>query len=108
MLQWVSMTTTSAASIARRAEQLAPSLKALGDPHRLTIVMLLAEEPMTVKALQDTLGLGQTLVSHHIGILRRAGLVRAEPQGRSNVYELCCDALVEPVRTVAALAGDAG
>lgn len=97
----------TAPSPAAVAEQLAPRLKALGDVHRLTIVLLLGEGPRTVKQLQEELGLGQTLVSHHVGILRREGLVRAEPQGRSNVYELCCEALVEPVQTVARLAGDA-
>ncbi|HYF24718.1 MAG TPA: metalloregulator ArsR/SmtB family transcription factor [Baekduia sp.] len=87
------------------AERLAPRLKALGDPHRLTIVLLLGEGSRTVKELQQDLGLGQTLVSHHLGILRREGIVRSQPRGRSNVYELCCEALVEPVQAVSRLTG---
>ena len=92
----------AAADVAR---ELAPRLKALGDPHRLTIVLLLGEHARTVKELQEQLGLGQTLVSHHLSILRREGIVRSEPRGRSNVYELCCPELVEPVRAVAGLLG---
>ena len=94
---------TAASSAAKTAEQLAPRLKALGDVHRLTMVLLLADRPRTVKELQEATGLGQTLVSHHLGILRRARLVRAEPKGRTNVYELCCEELGDPVRTVASL-----
>jgi DNA-binding transcriptional ArsR family regulator len=95
--------TGSVADALAAAEQIAPRLKALADVHRLTIVLLLGDQAMTVKDLQDALGLRQTLVSHHLGILRRAGLVRAEPRGRSNVYELCCEAAADPVRTLFAL-----
>lgn len=91
-------------SAVRTAEELAPRLKALADVHRLTIVLLLADRAMSVKQLHEEMDLGQTLVSHHLAILRRAGLVRAEARGRSNVYRLCCDALTEPVRTIASLA----
>jgi DNA-binding transcriptional ArsR family regulator len=99
--------TAAVRSASKTAAGLAPRLKALGDVHRLTIVLLLADRPMTVKELTDELGLGQTLVSHHLGILRRAGLVESEPRGRSNVYALCCEALGDPVRTIAALADGA-
>lgn len=88
------------------AERLAPRLKALGDPHRLAIVLLLADRPMAVRELQEALGLRQTLVSHHLGALRRAGVVSATAEGRSNIYALCCDEIGDPVRTVAALVRD--
>ena len=95
--------TDSTQQVLAAAEQIAPRLKALADVHRLTIVLLLGDQPMTVKELQDVIGISQTLVSHHVGILRRAGLVRAEPKGRSNVYELCCEAAADPIRTLFAL-----
>ena len=97
--------TSTAATATRRAAALAPRLKALADPHRLAIVFLLAEEAMTVKGLQDATGLGQTLVSHHLRTLREQGLVRVEAHGRSNVYELCCEALEEPLQAIGRLAG---
>jgi DNA-binding transcriptional ArsR family regulator len=105
MPYWGSMATRTRDLLAE-ARALAPPLKALADPHRLALVLLLADEPRSVKQLQDATGLQQTLVSHHLRALRDHGIVRSSPQGRSNVYELCCDALVEPVRAIARLAAD--
>lgn len=92
------------ASTAERARVLAPQLKALGDENRLTLVLLLAEHPRTVRELADATGMGQTLVSHHLAPLRHQGLVTVTPRGRSNVYTLCCEALATPVRLLATLA----
>ena len=86
-----------------RAEALAPLLRALAEPRRLALLLLLADGPRTVKELQEATGLGQPLVSHHLKALREQGLVRVEPRGRSNVYELCCDALSDPVRVIGEL-----
>jgi len=86
------------------ARLLAPKLKALADETRLALVLCLTERPHTVRELQDKTGLGQTLVSHHLGLLKEQGLVTATAQGRSNTYALCCDQLAEPVRLLATLA----
>ena len=91
-------------SPADRARLLAPKLKALADQHRLEIVLLLAERPRTVKELQEATGLSPTLVSHHLKPLRDQDLVVARPVGRSNRYELCCEALGEPVKFLTTLA----
>jgi len=96
--------TSSGATAAERARELAPKLKALGDETRLTIALLLLERPMTVKELQEATGLGQTLVSHHLKPLREQELVSAIPRGRSNVYTLCCEELADVVRGLAAVA----
>ncbi|MCY0933968.1 ArsR/SmtB family transcription factor [Streptomyces sp. H34-S4] len=87
-----------------RARLLAPKLKALADEHRLTMVLLLAESPRTVKELQEATGLTQPLVSHHLALLREQELVSATARGRANVYALCCDQLAGPVRLLATLA----
>lgn len=87
-----------------RARLLAPKLKALADETRLTIVLLLAERPRTVRELQDAMGLGQTVVSHHLAPLREQGLVSVAARGRANVYTLCCEQLGDPVRLLATLA----
>nr|MDT0659399.1 metalloregulator ArsR/SmtB family transcription factor [Micromonospora sp. DSM 115978] len=86
------------------ARLLAPKLRALGDENRLTLLLLIAEEPRTVKELQAATGLSQALVSHHLGLLREQALVAAAPEGRSNRYNLCCAALAEPVRLLVSLA----
>ena len=92
------------AMLSEHARLLAPKLKALGDPTRLELVLLLAERSQTVKGLQETLGLSQTLVSHHLGVLRENHLVEMASEGRSNVYSLCCEELGDPVRVLAGLA----
>lgn len=55
---------------------LAESLKLLTDEHRLAIIAMLARGEWCVCHLVEILGLRQSTVSHHIGVLRRAGLVR--------------------------------
>jgi DNA-binding transcriptional ArsR family regulator len=89
------------------ARRLAPLLKAIADEHRLAILLLLAERKCTVVDLTSELGIGQTLVSHHLKALRDAGLVAATPVGRSNVYTMCCEAVAEPVRYLAGIAAAA-
>jgi len=86
------------------ARLLAPKLKALADETRLHLMLLLAERPRIVRELQEETGLGQTLVSHHLGMLKEQGLVSVTARGRSNVYALCCDQLADPVRVLASLA----
>lgn len=91
-------------SPADRARLLAPQLKALSDPNRLHLLLLLAEGPRSVRELTEAAGMSQTLVSHHLAPLREQGMVTITPRGRSNVYALCCEALAGPVRTLATLA----
>jgi ArsR family transcriptional regulator len=55
---------------------LARQLKALGDPTRLAIVALLARREYCVCDLMTALALPQSTCSHHLGVLKRAGLVR--------------------------------
>ena len=55
---------------------LARLLKALDDPTRLAIVALLARREHCVCDLMMALRLPQSTCSHHLGVLRRAGLVR--------------------------------
>ena len=51
-------------------------LSALADPVRLRIVALLREREQCVCHLTAELGLSQGTISHHMGVLKRAGLVR--------------------------------
>ena len=63
-------------------------LKALADPERLKIIQLLQSGPKNVSTLSDLLGADIANVSHHLGVLRHAGLVRNEKQGRFVLYSL--------------------
>jgi DNA-binding transcriptional ArsR family regulator len=62
--------------------------KALADPTRLRILALLAREELSVGELTEVLGMTQSRVSGHLGVLREAGLVRDRRQGTSAFYSL--------------------
>ncbi len=58
--------------------ELATAMKALSDPTRLVILDLLMEGVQCNCYLGDRLGLPMNLISHHLKVLREAGLVRTE------------------------------
>lgn len=69
------------------AADLASVLKAIADPHRLRILGLLDEGPMTVVEIERELGtISQPTVSHHVGILQAAGLVSRKRATSGRVY----------------------
>jgi ArsR family transcriptional regulator, arsenate/arsenite/antimonite-responsive transcriptional repressor len=77
------------------AATLASLFKALGDPHRVRIVNLLAnsEEPVCVCDFMPVLGLSQGTVSFHLKKLLGAGLVTREQRGTWAYYSLDRSAL---------------
>jgi ArsR family transcriptional regulator len=60
----------------------------IGDPHRLRLLYLVAEQPRNVTELTEALDIAQPTVSHHLRILRERGLVTAERDGTSIYYSL--------------------
>lgn len=63
-------------------------LKALADPTRLRISGYLAQRELCVCDLEALLGISQSMTSHHLGVLRRAGLLlqRREERDTRWVY----------------------
>jgi ArsR family transcriptional regulator len=57
------------------ADQAATLLKAVADPNRLRILDLLMQGDSCNCELNDKLGLPANLLSHHLRILRKAGLI---------------------------------
>ena len=73
------------------ADDMAVTFAALGDPARLRIVSMLAAAPEGSACgcdLEGPLGLAQPTVSHHLRILREAGLIEGERRGRWVHYRL--------------------
>ncbi|MDA8212720.1 MAG: metalloregulator ArsR/SmtB family transcription factor [Clostridia bacterium] len=68
--------------------KLAEFFKALGDENRLKIVQMLAEKEMCVCEVIDRLDLSQPAISHHLKILRQAGLVKDTKEGKWVYYAL--------------------
>ena len=81
-----------------QSDKCAELLKALGEPLRLRIVDVLRDGPMNVSELAERLKSEIVTVSHHLGILRHAGLVERQRQGRFIIYRLASVAF-EPSRT---------
>jgi DNA-binding transcriptional ArsR family regulator len=63
-------------------------LKTLASPRRLEILHRLAAGSLGVGHLADELRLSQPNVSQHLAVLRAAGLVEAERDGREVRYRL--------------------
>ena len=89
------------------AETLARRFAALADPVRLRLLSLLATAPEGAVCACDLVapvGKSQPTVSHHLKVLREAGLVRSERVG-ANVWYSAVPETLEELRTV--LAGPA-
>src|ERR1700683_4884916 len=71
-------------------EAQAALLKAIADPYRLTMLATLAapEDEVCVCDFTEALPLNQPTVSHHLRILREAGLVTCERRGTWVYYRL--------------------
>ena len=60
----------------------------LGDEARLRLLRVLARERLNVTELTGVLGLAQSGVSRHLGLLKEAGLVEEEKDGGFSYYRL--------------------
>jgi ArsR family transcriptional regulator len=82
------------------AEDLASTFKALADPTRVAIVNRLSKaDSVCVCDLTAAFALSQPTISHHLRILRDAGLVEAERRGTWAYYRLVPEA-IDALRSV--------
>lgn len=72
-------------------------LRALAAPVRIAIVLQLLESARCVHDLVDALGVTQPLISQHLRVLKAAGVVHGDRQGREVVYSLVDDHLAHIV-----------
>lgn len=74
----------------RRLLEPAVLFKALSDPHRLAILLALApaQTSMCVCDFEAVVQLNQSTISHHLKLLRDAGLVESERRGTWAYYAL--------------------
>ena len=77
------------------AEGTAELFRALGDPARVRIVNVIAtaNEPVCACVFNDSLGLSQPTVSHHLKKLTDAGLLAREQRGKWAYYRVVPEAL---------------
>ena len=71
-----------------KSSQCAKYLKALADPDRLKLIQCLQGGPLHVGELTRRLDKPIANVSHHLGLLRGAGIVTSTKKGRFVTYAL--------------------
>ena len=76
--------------------------KALADPTRQEIMELICCQELNVGDIVNAVGVSQPTVSHHLAVLRQAGLVNVRSEGKQTFYSLnqgkvvlCCGNLIE-------------
>ena len=84
----------------KEIEAEADIFKAMSDPCRLKILMLLKEGELCVCEIMVALDRPQSTTSHHISILKEEGLIRERKDGRWSRYRLSEGAIIEMLNLV--------
>lgn len=83
------------------AGAVAELFKALADPTRVRLLNLLIRNPeLCVCDLQANFDLSQPTISHHLSLLKKAGLVESTERGRWAFYRVRDDAIAELSRVL--------
>lgn len=69
------------------------ALRALADGNRRAILRVIRSAPQPVGAIADEVGLSQQTTSHHLGVLRRAGLAVGSRAGTRHLFVVDTDGL---------------
>lgn len=75
-------------------------LRVLADETRLMVIRQLMRGPMHVGEINAAMQVESTLLSHHLKVLRDAGLVLAQRDGKAVLYRLAPDVAVGEDRAV--------
>ena len=82
------------------------SFKALGDPTRREILRLLRDGAKTAGEIGGHFDMTGATISHHLSVLRQAGLISDDRRGKYIYYELNLSVLDEITGWIAGLKGD--
>lgn len=73
----------------KKFSRSANTFKMMGDPTRLGVISILSNGPQNVGEVCRLLGgQSQPAISHHLALLRHAGVVEPMRQGKNNIYSL--------------------
>ncbi|CAG7644799.1 autorepressor SdpR family transcription factor [Paenibacillus allorhizosphaerae] len=64
------------------------AFKALSDPTRRQILQLLRDKSMSAGEISEHFQISKPSISHHLNLLKQAGLVLDERQGQNIIYTL--------------------
>lgn len=68
-------------------------LGALAHGNRRTILAAIRDRPLAVGEIADSVGMSQQTVTHHLRVLREAGLVTEDRQGARHLFAVRTDAM---------------
>jgi DNA-binding transcriptional ArsR family regulator len=71
-----------------KGRECVPALKALSDETRLRILRALSKDPLDVSQIADRLSVSSYNMSKHLRVLREAGLLQVERDGKRRLYSL--------------------
>lgn len=69
------------------------ALRALADANRRAILAAIRSDPRPVGSIAEDLGLSQQTTSHHLGVLRDAGLATGTREGTRHLFAVNTDGL---------------
>ncbi|MFC7618763.1 ArsR/SmtB family transcription factor [Microlunatus sp. GCM10028923] len=69
------------------------ALRALADPNRRAILAVVRNGPRPVGQIAEEVGLSQQTTSHHLGVLRTAGLASRATEGTRHLFAVNTDGL---------------
>lgn len=78
---------------AEAVDDLDLALRALADGNRRAILRVIRSTPLPVGAVADAVGLSQQTTSHHLGVLRTAGLAVSTREGTRHLFAVSTDGL---------------
>ncbi|MGD0006504.1 MAG: metalloregulator ArsR/SmtB family transcription factor [Anaerolineaceae bacterium] len=84
---------------------LAEFFRLLGQPVRIQILLTIATQEACVCHLEAALGIRQAVISQHLMVLREAGLVVTNRDGRNIFYRLARPGLFEAICQMASVSG---
>ena len=77
--------------------------KALNDPTRREILEMLKEKDLTAGEIADRFNISKPSISHHLDLLRQAGLVASEKEGQFIYYSLNTTVMDEMLKWIMSL-----
>ena len=71
----------------KRIERASKMLKSISHPLRMSMVdLLITEKEMNVSGIQERLKLEQAVVSQHLAVLKKEGIVGVKKEGKNCYY----------------------
>lgn len=62
--------------------------RACADPIRLKVLSMLSFQPLCVCVIKEVLGIADSKLSYHLGVLKKAGLITGESEANWIIYSL--------------------